>query len=132
MQVYYKTSIKHFHKSKRLTIRKLHLVRGQLFYALNCFTKWFIQKLTSKPKDNINNPLYLQRKIRSKAQVFAMIFIVNTFLIAILGLAFVLKPSLQELGEWKLTRFDKMSISRGSVTMIESTNDRKYECLSFY
>ena len=61
-----------------------------------------------------------------------MIFIVNTFLIAILGLAFVLKPSLQQFGEWKLTRFDKMSISSGSVTTIESTNDRKYAGLSFY
>ena len=85
--------------------------------------------MTSKLKDNVCYPLYLQQKIRLKAQVFAMFLIFNTFVIALLGLAFVLKPSLQELGEWKLTRFDKMSISRGSVTMIESTKDRKYACL---
>ena len=55
-----------------------------------------------------------------------MLLIFNTFVMAILGLAFVLKPSSQELGEWKLTKFEKMSISSGSVTKIESTNDRKY------
>ena len=104
----------------------------QLLNAINWFTKLFIRKLTSKLKDNILYPHYLQRKIRSKSQVLAMFLILNTFVIAFLGLAFVLKPSSQQLGQWKLTKFELMSIARGSVTMIESTNERKYACLSFF
>ena len=55
-----------------------------------------------------------------------MILIFNIFLIAILGLIFVLKPSLQQLGEWKLTKFELMEIPRGAVKLIKSTNERKY------
>ena len=58
-----------------------------------------------------------------------MILIFNIFLIAILGLIFVLKPSLQQLGEWKLTKFELMEIPRGAVKLIKSTNKRKYATL---
>ena len=61
-----------------------------------------------------------------------MILVFNVFLIAILGLTFVLKPSLQQLGEWKLTKFDLTEIPRGAVSMIQSTNERKYACLSLF
>ena len=60
-----------------------------------------------------------------------MILIFNIFLIAILGLIFVLKPSLQQLGEWKLTKFELMEIPRGAIKLIKSTNERKYACLSY-
>ena len=61
-----------------------------------------------------------------------MILVFNIFVIAILGLIFVLKPSLQEVGEWKLTKFEKMEIPRSAVSMIQSTNERKYACLSLF
>ena len=61
-----------------------------------------------------------------------MILVFNIFVIAILGLIFVLKPSLQHLGEWKLTKFEKMEIPRSAVSMIQSTNERKYACLSLF
>ena len=57
-----------------------------------------------------------------------MILAFNIFLIVILGLIFALKPSVQQLGEWKLKKFDLMEIPRGAVLMIQSTNERKYAC----
>ena len=61
-----------------------------------------------------------------------MIQVFNMFWIVILGLTFLLKPSLQQLGEWKLTKFDLTEIPRGAVSMIQSTNERKYACLSLF
>ena len=56
-----------------------------------------------------------------------MFLIFNSFVIAILGLLFLLKPSSQQLGQWKLTKFELTEIFPGSVTMIKSSNERRYE-----
>ena len=61
-----------------------------------------------------------------------MFLIFNTSIIAVLGLIFALKPSSQQLGEWKLTKFELMGISRGAVSVIKSTNERKYACLTSF
>ena len=51
----------------------------------------------------------------------------NLLMILIFAFILMLKPSLQQLGEWKLTKFELTEISPASVTMIESSNERKYE-----
>ena len=56
-----------------------------------------------------------------------MLIELNSIIILIFAVIFMLKPSLQELGEWKLTKFEKTEIFPGSVTMIKSSNERKYE-----
>ena len=51
----------------------------------------------------------------------------NSLMILIFAFIFMLKPSLQQLGEWKLTKFELTEIFPASVTMIESSSERKYE-----
>ena len=47
-------------------------------------------------------------------------------LLAIGLFIFEIKPSLQQLGEWKLTKFERMEIRNESVTEIKSSKERKY------
>ena len=51
----------------------------------------------------------------------------NLHMISIFVFIFMLKPSLQQLGEWKLTKFELTEIFPGSVTMLKSSKERKYE-----
>ena len=55
----------------------------------------------------------------------------NSVMILIFAFTFMPKPSLQQLGEWKLTKFELMEIFHGSVTMIKSSSERKYEFVLF-
>ena len=56
-----------------------------------------------------------------------MLIELNSIIILIFAVIFMLKPSLQKLGEWKLTKFELTEIFPGSVTMIKSSNERRYE-----